>query len=233
MMSSYLVVTPSRGLIHSRTAEAIQANVTAAWPELRPKVFGYWIVSHDLPIPDAHNDVVRRALEHAPDFVWFVEEDMVPPPGALQRLHRELQGNPAAGMAVLEYPVGENPTHSSVHRGPDDGAMWSGLGCALIRRQVFEKLDPVEPWFRSDQQLVMTRSGARGAVKLKKTDQPYSYGGQDVTFCMRLLETGLEIATVPTEEMVAGHAKLRTWGQQQTNQGVHTVEVLEHIERAG
>lgn len=231
-MPSYLVVTPSRGLIHSRTVEAVQANVSQAWFALRPKVSSWWIVSHDLPIPEAHNDVAARALKHAPDYLWFVEEDMVPPAGALQRLHEELQRHRAA-MAVLEYPVGEHPTSSSVHRGPDGGAMWSGLGCALIARKTFEKLDPIEPWFRCDQQIQMTRLGTKGDVKLKKTDQPYEYGGQDVTFCLRLLEAGLAIAVVDPAEMRAGHAKLRSWGKQHTNHGTHSVEVLDEIERAG
>lgn len=231
-MPSYLVVTPSRGLVHSRTIEAVQANVAQAFSELRPLLSSYWIVSHNLPIPDAHNDVVARALKHGPDLLWFVEEDMVPPIGALQRLHHELQRHRAA-MAVLEYPVGEHPTSSSVHRGPDGRALWSGLGCALISRKAFEKLDPIEPWFRSDQQIELPRSGATCAATLKKTDQPYEYGGQDVSFCLRLLEAGMAIAVVPSAEMIAGHAKLRSWGKQQTNRGTHTVEVLDQIQRPG
>jgi len=243
-MQTYLVVTPSRGLIHSRTVEAVHANVASAGPELRPASSPWWIVSHDLPIPDAHNDVVRRALAHTPDLIWFVEEDMVPRRRALQRLHQELQRTGAA-MAVLDYPVGESPSHSSVLHAPD-GAPWcSGLGCALIPRRTFEKLDPTEPWFRSDRQIQLTKRhrgtsspnprgwsvGAAAEVDVKEIERACEYGGHDVYFGLRLTAAGLPIVEVPPAEMLSGHAKLRNWGKQKTNRGFHTVEVLDQIER--
>jgi hypothetical protein len=57
-MSSFVVLTPSRGLVHSRTVAAVVSNVReaiAAGHEWRG-----WEMTHNLPLPACHERVVER-----------------------------------------------------------------------------------------------------------------------------------------------------------------------------
>lgn len=218
-MTSFAVVTPSRGLVHSRTIEAVMANVEQAVSAGHD--FRGWRLSHALPIPECHEAVAVSGLATGADALVFIEEDMVPPAGAFLAL----LANPAAIVAI-DYPVGEAPTQSCVgHWGPEGAPIWCGLGCTLVRREVFAGLE--RPWFLADTQLQLTRFGDR--TVLTPVPHPYEYGGQDISFCSRATQAGFAIAVVP--DVIAGHAHLRTWGQILTNQGFHAVDVRETIER--
>lgn len=181
--------------------------------------FRGWRLSHALPIPDCHEAVTVAGLATGADALVFVEEDMVPPSGAFLAL----LNNPALIVAI-DYPVGE--AESCVgHWGADGAAIWCGLGCTLVRREVFAGLE--RPWFLADTQLQLTRFGDR--TVLTPVAHPYEYGGQDISFGCRATQAGFAIAVVPG--VIAGHAQLRTWGQQQTNVGFHTIDVRDTIER--
>src|SRR5574337_22065 len=108
-MTSFAVITPSRGLIHSRTASAVVANLgeaLAAGHDWRG-----WSITHDLPIPDSHEQAADAALATGADALWFVEEDVVPPSGAL--LHLLVRPE---DVALVDYQVGERPTQHCIGR---------------------------------------------------------------------------------------------------------------------
>lgn len=217
--------TPSRGLIHSRTADAVMRNAESL--RGHGHEWAGWVFTHDLPIPAAHNRVAELALATGADYVWFIEEDMVPPDGALLRLIQELERDSRNAMACLDYPVGSPPFDNCVCHKPEFGIWWAGLGCNLIRRTVLEQIAP--PWFKSDKQILITRFGTSGITSVQERDLPYEYGGQDIYFGMLVTGKGWLIVEVPPDEMICGHANLIERGPAKVNHGYHTVEVWNSI----
>lgn len=229
-MTSFVVCTPSRGLIHSRTVEAVMAGIAtavAAGHESRG-----WIVSHDLPIPDCHERVFELGMATGADVLWSIEEDMVPPAGALLA-SIEL----GADIAAMQYPVGlpsgmvdvkgkaATGTFNCLQASPGGVFDWCGLGCTLISRRVFEALP--RPWFATDKTYEVWHFGN---VKTTRNivDNPFDYGGEDVNFGQRVTELGFVIRQVPG---MAGHALLLNWGTYAVQDGRHGIVVRDTIER--
>ena len=230
-MPSVAVCTPSRGLVHSRTVEAVLAALDVAKAQANVTLRG-WFFSHDLPIPDSHETVAARALDATDaDYLWFVEEDVLPPPDALCALLATAQMW-AAGVVLLDYPVGEHPTRSTIVRQPavngghTGDILYGGLGCTLISRVALTERIP-RPWFSTAHEIRQVRDTV-GRWHLLETEGPYTYGGLDVAFCCKAARHGVRIAAVDT--LVAGHARLRALGTAHTNDGCHTIEVLSEIE---
>lgn len=224
---SVIILTPSRGLIHSRTVAAVLAAERYAVYADVADVHG-WLITHDLPIPSSHEHLAVRGMARGADFLWFVEEDMVPPVSALAVLLCRQQQT-GAGVVFLDYPVGEQPTRSAILRQPDgsNSILYGGLGCTLIHRSVLEALP--RPWFETAHEYRLTRDAATGRYTLTETDVPATYGGLDVAFCRKALAQGFTLAAVESPNR-AGHARLRTLGTRQDNHGTHTIDVLTGIE---
>ena len=218
-MSSFVVLTPSRGLVHSRVIESVMANIASA--SAAGHEFRGWRLTHDRPIPECDEEITIAGLGTGADLLWFVEEDTVPPSGALLDLIAL-----AVPIAAIDYPVGEAPSWACVARDREGHIYWCGLGCTLIRRQVFEAIE--RPWFRCDVTYSIS-PGPDGRKVLHEMDRPSTYGGQDIYFFRRALAHGFAIAQVSGR--VAGHAKVRELGARETNQGWHRIEVLTRIER--
>ncbi len=229
-MTSFVVLTPSRGLVHSRTAEAVMANIaeaTAAGHEFRG-----WILTSDLPIPDCHETAAERGMATGADALWMCEEDMIPPPRALLD---SIELN--ADIAAMQYPVGLPKGMVDVKGKPSTGTFnclqaspggvfdWCGLGCTLISRRVFEALD--RPWFATDKTYEVWHFG-NVMTQRNIVDNPFDYGGEDVNFGQRVTALGFVIRQVPG---IAGHALLLNWGTYATQDGRHGIEVRREIER--
>lgn len=208
---TYAVVTPSRGLVHSRTIEAVLDNV---WDV--PGCLG-WLLTHDLPIPDCDEQVAEAGLDTGADVLWFVEEDVIPPAGAL-RASLDLLAD-GYGIAAIDYPV----SHASDAWGcivrQDADIIWCGLGATLIPRATFEAVK--RPWFVTDWEY------RRWKGSWKAMRNHGRYGQQDIHFCMAVREAGLRIGQVPG--MIAGHAQLVELGRNGTNVGYHTIAIRERI----
>lgn len=233
-MAIFAVATPSRGLVHSRTLAAVAANIEAACgPHVRNR-YATWAISHDLPIPDAHNRVTEQILgEHMEvDYIWFVEEDVVPTDeNTLTRLIWLFEDTddefPNAGIAIADYPMpGEGPLAGTVHRFGGDEILYCGLGCTLVKREVFEALE--RPYFRTDTQYVYNGQRSPDTVLMSKRSE-CEYGGQDVAFCMAARQAGFSIISLPDPQVA--HAHLVGMGPRGVNQGAHTVTLDRTIER--
>jgi GT2 family glycosyltransferase len=190
------VVTPSRGRVDSRTIEAVLANLEGH------ESVG-WFLSHSLPIPECAENVVERALAAGAEAVWSIEEDTVPPSGALDASLRMLGEGYA--VAAIDYPISQGT--GCLSRDAAGNILWVGLGCTLIAREAFEKVQ--RPWFR----IVDGRA----------------YGGHDIYFCREVLRAGLRIGQVPG--MIAKHVRLVELGKNGTNMGCHQVNILDRIDR--
>ena len=198
----------SRGLVHSRTLEAVDSNleqaIQADSPWRREKVW-----THDLPIPEAQNVVVERARKYSPEWLWFVEEDIVPPPGLLLRL-MELGEESRVVAARYKLKGGlwcEGGTRANT-------PTFAGLGCVLIHLSVFDEIG--YPYFRSD----ITFSEDLCAPF---EDKQVAYGRHDIYFYSRLKNERIGFSLAPVE---CQHLEVVEYGEVLTNNGFHTVRAL-------
>lgn len=215
---TYAIALPTRGLLHSRTLEALVVAAQRA-AELDVAWLVGWAITHDLPIPEAHETAAARAIATGADYVWFVEEDNVPPADALVELFRLMAG-PSVALAALDYPLATNPVTGCFHHADDGELLWCGLGCTLVSARVLASLP--RPWVTEGKAVEMI--GSRTRV----VDVEPDYGGQDVWLCHRLRAAGLRLAG---SDLLCGHLRVREAGAAATNHGAHRVAELGPIER--
>jgi hypothetical protein len=174
-------------------------------------------LTHDLPIPDAQNELVRQAMKWGATYLFFVEEDMLVPNGALDSL-LALETD----ISAVDYPVGEKRYSCIAKKGEE--ILWCGLGCTLIHRDVFDKIG--KPWFETDKTVrIISTSPFEYVID---EDIPYKYGGHDILFGIKAREKGVGIAQL--EGVIAGHIKPVEAGKEGFNDGVHKFEVWNKIQ---
>lgn len=202
----------SRGLIHSRTMECVLENYQDIEVfNKTPQIF----FTHDMPIPDAQNYLVKQALETDCTHFWFVEEDNTFPTGTLFKMVYEQMP-----VVAVDYPVGEKAYSTIMEK--DDEIWWCGLGCTLIDRQVFS--DIPEPWFRTDKTWRITNADT---MEMVEEDVPNKYGGHDIYFGMQLRKHGIPITTL--KNTTAGHLRIDDDPTRRgSNSGAY--DIIEHRE---
>lgn len=194
------IVVPTRGLVFSQTMAAIERERQGYETKL--------YISHDLPIPSGHNELCQQALEDGNDYILIVEEDVVIPAGALEKM---LAAN--AAIACIDYGVSG---WSCITRDQTGEILWCGLGCTLIHKSVFEALE--KPYFRAD--MVLKLPEYQWQKLPKEYVEKRNYGSLDIWFCAQAKALGFEIKQVPGE---CRHLKLDELGKKERNYGVHLI----------
>lgn len=184
---------PTRGLIFGKTIEGVLSN--------EPDKI---IISDRRPIPDCFNYLVDKAIGLGAD-LWLVEEDMIIPPGTLDKLV-DLD----ADIATADYLLPKG--RSVVNRHPS-GYIYGGTGCTLITNEVLEELGH----FRTDIEW------SAGELKYWKHNKKNVYGKHDVDYYMRAQFDNF-VVKVLSEPV--GHMKLKKRGDDRTNDGTHEIEEL-------
>lgn len=202
------VILPTRGLVFTRVEQALEE----AKRDHEVTVYR----SHDLAIPDGHNTLTARAIDDGCEYIWFVEEDTVPPKQALTELLAV-----EADIACIDYGVAG---WGCVTRDTKGEILWCGLGCTLVKRQVLEALD--YPYFRADKVLSLNdwtwKDLPEEYIKTK------NYGSLDIWFFTKAREKGFQIKQVEGE---CEHLKLDALGQKETNHGLHQISRKPRIEK--
>lgn len=198
------IILATRGTVFTEVESAIE--------KMRKLHFLMVFRSFDKPIPDAQNYLVEQALELSPTHLLFIEEDTVPPEGALERL---LAAN--SDIACIDYGV--NGWSCVAREKTTNEVLWCGLGCTLVKRTVFDKLE--KPWFRTDKSLRLN--------DWQWVENPYKYGGLDIWFCTQAKNTGFSITQVGGE---CKHLRLDELGKAETNGGLHRISEKEKITKA-
>jgi hypothetical protein len=198
------IILPSRGLIFAEVMEALLDN-------LRGYDYKFY-QAIGLRIPDCENVPVEKALADSCTHLWFIEDDTVPPQGALEKL-LSAEGD----VAAIDYGVNG---WGCITRGKLDGEVkWTGLGCTLVKSYVFDKL--AKPYFRDDMQLRLNDMTWIPAPANR-------YGGQDIWFGCHVREAGFKIVQVQGE---CKHLKLEALGTPEENNGVHKISQKPVIEK--
>ncbi len=192
------VIQPTRGLVFSEAQSSLEQNLAG---------YDYKIYrSFNLTIPDCQNVLVEEALKDNPDYLFFHEEDVVLPDGAIDDLVMA-----KSDIACIDYGVNG---YSCVSKDRNtDEILWCGLGATLVKTEVFSKL--AKPYFKQDGLLL------NDWPKITWIDTgAQAYGGQDIWFCMHAREQGFKIAQVFGE---CRHLKLEELGRPEVNKGLHTI----------
>lgn len=206
------LVIPTRGVIFART---IQSTILS--PELPPDT-QVFIVSGK-KIPDSHNECARLALEAGASHIWFVEEDMEIPTGVLSRiLDRAAAGAP---YVAVDYPITEKVRLTCWYE--NGQPLWTGFGCTLIAREVFEKF--TYPYFTTEWEVWITHTNPL-RYEIKKCLNPDKvYGHFDIWFGFECRKKGIPIEVLP--DVRCNHLRLKSWERKSnTNNGAHEVYEL-------
>jgi Glycosyl transferase family 2 len=136
--------------------EWAHAMMTVAWPL---NVTIMHSVVTDLPISDARNLICQQALEVGAKYIWFVDDDTVPPSASVRMLMYQLDQHPEAIAIGGIYCCKTEPTQPMVFKDFGQGSDWDwnvgetfecaaiGTGCMLIRTEMLQQLP--QPWFRT------------------------------------------------------------------------------------
>lgn len=147
------------------TGKPLPPAVMFAYSEIGPpmntnmvklRVTGYQVA-------DARNFFAREALKEKAKYLFFMDEDVAPPPFALRELMFQMEHHPDWGIIGGIYALKCERPEPLVFKGRGQGPYWKwragevfqctglGMGCTLIRTDVFRDL--TDPWFQTVQDL--------------------------------------------------------------------------------
>lgn len=203
-----VVCVCSRGLMMSRTAESVDRN--------KENMAGLWVTeyTHDDPIPDAQNNVTDKALARNPQWIWYVEEDIVPPFKALNKMVKFSMNE---NIPVVSAWYGLDGGLHTYEKANDGTLLFSGLGCLLVNVDVFRQLE--KPYFSTDTTWTADLHNAK-LIRCHDRGLSINYGKQDIHFWGTLFEHGIKSALINIECM---HLAVAKYGEPNNNNGVHTM----------
>ena len=198
------VVIPTRGIIFART---ILSSI------LEPLLTGsHFIIVSGLPIPDSHNECVRRALATNCTHILFVEEDMEIPHDVLAALLREAETRP---YVAVDYPVTKD-TRTVVFR--DNGkVLWTGFGCTIVNRNIFSQM--IEPYFTDKIDIMIDQ--LHPFKYHTQSSNRNSYGKFDIEFGFHLQKLNIPMYVLP--DVQCKHLRMKSWERKEVNNGTHEI----------
>lgn len=194
---------PTRGLIFTKTQQALEEELQANGQPV------FILRTDNEPIPQCRNTLADTALK-IPEWTHtlLIDDDVIIPENGLKAMI-DLDTD----IAFIDYPMhydgdkwGKVGTATYDNWLPgedykDKPVAWAGLGCCLVKREVFEKLP--KPLFK---QLEVTFSRSdEGKITLNKDTNDFGGGGEDVYFMLEARKAGFEIKAT---DLTAGHARL-------------------------
>jgi len=164
-------------------AMAMQPNPTHFSPA--------YLVVKGLPVAEARCVLAKKALEIKAKYLWFIDDDTIPPPNTLQRLVYVLENHPEIKAIGGVYCTRAEVPQPVVFRGMGLGSFWHwkkndifevtgiGAGCLLIATDVFYQIP--EPWFEFQE----SRSNI--------PEVPSTLISEDISFCNKVRAAGFKV----------------------------------------
>lgn len=154
-----------------------------------------------MEVGEARNHIVECGLRDGVEWMFFLDYDVAPPPNALVKL-LSLKVPIAAGVYHLKqvpsYPLiqikGWDYAFEDYEIGDLIKADGSGMGCTLIKMDVFKKIE--KPWFKTVHQYV--GNGSRLLPGMT----------EDIYFCEKARAAGFDI--IVDTSIQCGHVDWRT-----------------------
>ena len=202
------VCIPTRGIVYTEVMQGVVENCAGRdWTLL---------TTIDEGLPDCMNNLVERALDAGAEWIWVVEEDTVPPVGILDTMLAA-----KVDYIATDYPVGNSHTCFGFD---DDGLLWTGFGCTLIRASVFEAIP--EPWFECNRNMVVKHHDGLDYFTADQRTVNHR-GGHDLSFAEKLKTAGIERHGV--RDIECRHLKMHGWNTAPTNKACHDIRALPPI----
>jgi hypothetical protein len=151
---------------------------------------GYLMVKGH-PVDQARNILAQKALEMGSKYLWFIDDDTIPPPNSLVRLMYILDNEPSIKAIGGVYCTKSECPAPVAYRGQGKGAYWNwkkgdifevtgiGAGCLLISTDVFKELP--YPWFKFEEEIVY------------EVGKPSHYVSEDIYFCNAVRAAGYKV----------------------------------------
>jgi Glycosyl transferase family 2 len=146
----------------------------------------------DGPIELSRELAAEKALEMNAKYLWFVDDDTVPPPNTMKKLIYVLDNFPEVAVCGGVYVTREADTPQPlVFRGMGRGSYWHwkvgdifevtgmGAGCMMIKTEVFKKLP--KPWFTFEESVSDDPMIASHSIS------------EDIHFCNLVQQAGYKI----------------------------------------
>lgn len=200
------LIIPTRGVLFARTVRSSILN-----PELPQD--SPVILVEGLPIPDAHNEGIRRALATDCTHLWFFEEDMEMPPTGLAFMMKAAESNP---IVVVDYKVRPD-VHATQY--DTEGVLFFGFGCTMFQREVFEK-HFTDPWL-VDKYALRVEADSLTYTPYEIDPKRQVYGKYDVYFGWQCRQKKIQPIVLGSFE--CKHLRLKTWERKETNNGLQDV----------
>lgn len=164
------------------------ALTSISWP-MNLSIMQSVVVDH--PISDARNFICEQALAVEAPYIWFIDDDTIPPSAGARMLMYALDQHPEAAVIGGIYCSKTEPTQPVVFKEFGTGSHWDwkvgevfecagiGTGCMLIRTAVLKEIE--RPWFSTlDVALIGSEYN-----QIQQTDDMY--------FCKKLKQGGHKI----------------------------------------
>jgi len=178
-------VIPSRGFIFADTIKTTFLN-----PEL-PKDTIFKIITN-IPLPECHNECVKQALQTDCTHILFVENDIVIPAGGITEMIRIIESG--ARHVAIDYGMVVNPSRNGNSTIVEDKGkvMWTGFGCTMFDRTIFEK-EFAYPYFTDAYQY---RILGQNPLRYFKETKKGKYGYLDIHWGIEANERGITLNKV-------------------------------------
>lgn len=111
------------------------------------------------PVAELRQWFAEQAVANKCKYLFFIDEDVTPPPHALRQLIFQMDHHPEAWAIGGVVCHKSKPTAPMIFRGHGNGPYWDwkageffevsgiGMGCTIIRVETFEKME--KPWFKT------------------------------------------------------------------------------------
>lgn len=151
---------------------------------------GFYLVKGK-PVEEAREMCAQQALAVNAKYLWFIDDDTIPPPNTLRRLIYILENNPDIMVCGGVYATKSDPPAPVVFRGMGLGSFWEwkkgdvfevtgmGAGCMMIKTEIFKKIPaPYFPW-----------------PKFESVDPtiPSTSVSEDISFCNAVRKAGYKV----------------------------------------
>lgn len=144
-------------------------------------------------VADARNWFCEQAKANKCRYIFFIDEDVTPPPHALRQLIYQAEHHPEAAIIGGIYCHKAEPPMPMVFRGNGAGPYWDwkvgeffevtgiGMGCTLLRVDALDKIE--KPWFKTVDNMDRFWDGIPQAETWT----------EDLYICKKLTDAGLKI----------------------------------------
>lgn len=159
-------------------------------------------------VDQARNWFCEQAIANKCKYIFFIDEDVTPPPHTLRQLIFQMEHHPEAAIIGGIYCHKAQPPMPMVFRGNGSGPYWDwkageffevsgiGMGCTLVRVDALAKIE--KPWFKTVDNMERFWDG----------DPKAETWTEDLYFAKKITDAGMKIYA--DSMVLAEHWDMRT-----------------------